>query len=231
MGHQKRSSLALSATALVLVASIVACAAPGQVAPTLPPTLALPTLQPAASAVATSTPLPAPTNTLAPTQTPVIITATPFVVPTATATPFAVVTVLVPVTVGPPGGITFSNVRVSTQTLYDDAPCSPLQVEFSVVVSPLYNVAHVDLYTGLPWFGSPYIHWDNGYRMLNNPGSAYFWYTVSHETINQNDFVTPEPHPKFDPSPIYYQFVAMDPYENVVGRSHVFSNITYNMCK
>jgi hypothetical protein len=231
MGHHKRSSLALSATALAVVASIVACAVPSQGAVSLPPTLALPTLQPATLAPAATATV-APTDTAAPTQTPLIITATPFVVPTQTSTPFAVVTVLVPVPVVPQMGIVFSNPKASTDTVYIDGPCAPLSVEFSVDVAPLGTFAHVDLFTGLPWYGSPYVRWDNGEAMKNNPGSNFFWYTISHETINRNDFVTPEPHPYLSPSPqpLYYQFVATDPSGTVVlARSSVYS-INYANC-
>jgi len=67
--------------------------------------------------------------------------------------------------------------------------------------------------------------------MLNNPGSTFFWSTISHETINRYDFVTPEPHPYLSPSPqpLYYQFVAADAYGNPVARSPVY-NINYANC-
>ena len=87
------------------------------------------------------------------------------------------------------------------------------------------------LFTALPWFGSPYLHWDNGIGMNNNPGSTYFWKSVTHSYINNADFVTPEARPVFDPAPLSYQFVAVDRGGNVVGRSLVYSNITYYMCK
>jgi hypothetical protein len=225
MNHHKRSSLALSAVALAVVASIVACAVPGQGAQPIPPTLALPTSLPIVTLAPPDTSTPVPTDTEAPTQTAVVITATPLPIPTATSTPFALVTV------PPASAVTFSSVTHSTSVLYDDGPCAPISVEFSVIVTPLSNFAHVYLFTALPWFGSPYLHWDNGIGMNNNPGSTYFWKSVTHSYINNADFVTPEARPVFDPAPLSYQFVAVDRGGNVVGRSLVYSNITYYMCK
>jgi hypothetical protein len=226
MNSHKRSSLALSAVALAVVASIVACAAPGQGPVQVPPTLALPTSVPVVTVVPAATATPAATNTQVPTQTAVVWTATPVpVIPTATSTPFAVVTV------APVSAVTFSNIKASTNLLYTDSPCSPLDVEFSVIVSPLSNFSHVVLFYGLPWFGSPYIKWNTGVVMNNNPGSTYFWKGITHETINKTAFVTPEPHPSFaGPAPLYYQFVATDAYYNVVGRSPVYRNVSYAMC-
>ncbi|MGD0575031.1 MAG: hypothetical protein ABSB61_06655 [Anaerolineales bacterium] len=228
MNHHKRSSLALSAVALAVVASIVACATPSQVTQPLPPTLALPTSLPAVTLAPPDTSTPVPTDTVAPTQTALVWTATPL--PTSTSTPFSVVVVPPP----PPAyGITFSNVTRSTTVLYDDGPCSPISVAFSVVVTPLGSFNHVDLYTGLPWFGSPYERWDDGTTMVNGTGSTYFYKSITHSYINAHDlkFATPEPHPIFDAAPLSYQFVAMDAYGNVVARSRVYSDITYYMCK